>query len=91
MRRITTGINIRVIKSFAERSLQLEIVVNGEVVKCSRAYCYDRNLQEWFYVENREQTYVSNEQMFSYFDEFYRRVVKVMDMISENMAEIADS
>ncbi len=92
MRRITTDINIRVVKNFAERSLKLEVVVDGGAIKNSRTYCYDRNRQEWFYyAEMGERIYVSDMRVADYLANFYKWDAKVLDMISDNMAAIADN
>lgn len=91
MRKITTDINIRAIKNFAERSLQLEVVEDSRAVKNSRVYCYDRNRQEWFYREDGEKIYVSDVRASDYFANFYKWDATVLDMITDNMADIVDS
>ena len=91
MRRITTDIRIRIVKNYEEKSLQLEVVVDGRVGKNSRIFSYDGNLQEWFYTEDGERIYVSDMRVADYLANFYKWDAKVLDMISDNMAAIADN
>lgn len=88
MRKVVKDINIKTIKNYADRSLQLELIVNGEITKCSRTYAWDRQ-NGWFYTEHSERVYVSENYVAMDLYNFCERTVKILDMISDNLEEIS--
>ena len=89
MRKITTDIDIKMKKNYRGRSIRLEITVNGEVTRSSRTYAWDWQ-NGWFYTENNERIYVSENYMINDLSNFYQRSVKILDMIWANAEAISE-
>ena len=89
MKRVTTDIDVKMRKNYRGRSIRLEITVNGEVTRCSRTYAWDWQ-NGWFYTENTERIYISENYMVRDLSNFYERSVKILDMIWANAEAISE-